>query len=83
MKKEKEILEVLDIQVLIGNKIGIDAKKVTPGFFCRLSDAVNDFLKREGIDVLALYQGWKKDSEYKGASRDFHLKRNKQEGGDI
>jgi hypothetical protein len=73
--KEKPDLEVLELQVMLGKEKGVPEHTVSPGFFDRLSTAVQNFLKEEGIEHLALHQRFTKDNEYQGVDRQFHLNR--------
>lgn len=73
MSQEK--LEVLQIHVLLGKQEGIDQNAIQPAFFHRLSDTLQNFLSKEGIQYMAVTQNFVKDDKYIGASRDFALSR--------
>lgn len=72
----KEKLEVLEVQIMLGEEEGVDGKAITPGFWHRMSECITEFLKKENVEHLAMHQQFLKDDGYKGVSRDFHLRRN-------
>ena len=72
---EKAKLEVLEIQMLLGYKEGVDQDKVTPGFSFRLCDHIEEFMKKEGVPMLTIHQRFCKDEDYHGASRNFQVHR--------
>jgi hypothetical protein len=78
MAKEKEILEVAEVQIMLGKEQGVDGEVITPGFWFRMSECIEEFMKKEKVEILALHQRFAKDDEYQGVSRDFHVNRGRK-----
>lgn len=75
MSNEKSKLEVLQIQVMLGDKEGLSDNDIPAGFCWELISHIEKFMKEKNIKMLATVASFKTDEQYDGASRDLHLSR--------